>query len=98
MLAQVAQSRAGIDPDTQAARLSLTLESGPAYQFGGLRIDGLRRFDSALVERIARLKPGATAESVQRDLDTIQARNAEREIAAGRHRILNCWSGYPASS
>ncbi|SDS65965.1 ABC transporter permease [Opitutus sp. GAS368] len=27
---------------------------------------------------IARLKPGATAESVQRDLDLIQARNAER--------------------
>ena len=27
---------------------------------------------------IARLKPGATAESVQRDLDVIQARNAER--------------------
>lgn len=27
---------------------------------------------------IARLKPGATAESVQRDLDAIQARNAER--------------------
>ena len=57
-LAQLAQSRAAINPDTQTAQLSLTLESGPAYQFGGLRIDGLGRFDAALVERIARLKPG----------------------------------------
>jgi len=58
-LAQVALSRADIDPDTQSARLSLTLDSGPAYRFGALRIDGLKRFDADLVTRIARLKSGA---------------------------------------
>ena len=37
----------------------MTLDSGAAYRLGGLRIDGLKRYDAALVERIARLKPGA---------------------------------------
>ncbi len=58
-LAQVALSRADVDPDTRSARLSLTLDSGPAYRLGALRIDGLQGFDRNLVERIARLRPGA---------------------------------------
>jgi translocation and assembly module TamA len=37
----------------------VTLDSGPAYRLGALRIDGLQRFDAALVERIARLRPGS---------------------------------------
>ncbi len=64
-LAQVALSRADIDPDTRSARLSLTLDSGPAYRLGALRIDGLQRFDASLVERIARLRPGAPYDQVQ---------------------------------
>jgi translocation and assembly module TamA len=58
-LASIAQSRAEIDPAEHAARLRVTLESGAAYRLGSLRIDGLKRYDAALVERIARLKPGS---------------------------------------
>ena len=58
-LARIAESRAEIDPDAQSARLRVTLDSGAAYRLGGLRIDGLQRFDPALVERIARLRPGS---------------------------------------
>ena len=59
-LARIAESRAEIDPDAQSARLRVTLDSGAAYRLGGLRIDGLQRFDADLVERIARLRPGST--------------------------------------
>lgn len=58
-LARIAESRAEIDPAEQSARLRVTLESGAAYRLGSLRIDGLQRFDPALVERIARLRPGS---------------------------------------
>jgi translocation and assembly module TamA len=58
-LARIAESRAEIDPDAQSARLRVTLDSGAAYRLGGLRIDGLQRFDADLVERIARLRPGS---------------------------------------
>ena len=58
-MARISMSRADIDPDTRTARLSLTLDSGPAYQFGALQVEGLKRFEASLVERIAQLKPGA---------------------------------------
>ena len=58
-LARIAESRAEIDPEAQSARLRVTLDSGAAYRLGGLRIDGLQRFDADLVERIARLRPGS---------------------------------------
>lgn len=58
-LARIAQSRAEIDPDAHSARLSATLDSGPAYRLGGLQVEGLQRFDAALVARIARLRPGS---------------------------------------
>ena len=58
-LARIADSRADIDPAVQTARLRVALDSGPAYRLGGLRIEGLQRFDPALVERIARLRPGS---------------------------------------
>ena len=58
-MARISSSRADIDPDTRTARLSMTLDSGPAYRLGALQVDGLKRFDTALVERIAQLKPGS---------------------------------------
>lgn len=52
-------SRAEIDPATNSARLSLTLSSGPAYRFGPLQINGLKRYDAELVQRLARFPTGA---------------------------------------
>lgn len=52
-------SRADIDPLARAARLSLTLESGPAWRLGALNVSGLERHNTALVSRLARLTPGA---------------------------------------
>ena len=56
---QILTSRADIDPDASTASLSITLDSGPAYQLGDVKITGTQRFDAELVARLARLKPGA---------------------------------------
>ncbi len=56
---QIVTSRAEIDPDTKTATLSITLDSGPAYQLGPVQISGTQRFDAQLVTRLARLRPGA---------------------------------------
>ena len=56
---QILASRADIDPDEKSASLNVTLDSGPAYQLGDVKISGTQRFDAQLVARLARLKPGA---------------------------------------
>ena len=59
---QLSASLADIDPVSHSARLSLTLESGPAYRLGPLRIEGTERYDAKLVMRLARLAPGTDYE------------------------------------
>jgi len=56
---RISTALADIDPATQQAHLSLTLDSGAAYQLGALDISGLQRYDAALVWQLARLAPGA---------------------------------------
>lgn len=58
-LGRIATSRAEIDPAQDAARLGVTLDSGPLYRIGALNISGLERYDPLLVQRIARLRSGA---------------------------------------
>ncbi len=58
-LGRIADSRAEIDPQLQSAKLSVTLDSGPAFQIGSLQVNGLQRYEPQLVERIARLVPGS---------------------------------------
>lgn len=55
---EVRASRAEIDTDGKAVRLSLTLDSGPAYRLGALQISGLSHHGADLVSRLARLTPG----------------------------------------
>jgi translocation and assembly module TamA len=62
---QLTTTLADIDPVTRSARLSVTLDSGPAYQLGGLVISGLERYDAELVTRLARLTPGAAYDQAQ---------------------------------
>lgn len=56
---RIAASRAEIDPQNHAARLALTLDSGPLVRLGALTTTGLVRHDPQLVQRIARLAPGS---------------------------------------
>ncbi|MDB5894329.1 MAG: hypothetical protein JWQ88_1860 [Rhodoferax sp.] len=56
---RIAGSRADIDPEKHEAALGVTLDSGPVYLLGPLEISGLSHYSPTLVERFARLKPGA---------------------------------------
>ena len=62
---QLSATLADIDPATHSARLNITLDSGPAYQLGGLVISGLERYDVELVTRLARLARGASYDQAQ---------------------------------
>jgi translocation and assembly module TamA len=57
---KLADSRADIDPETHSARLSVTLDSGPAFKVGDMVISGLDRHSTELVTRLAQLPPGET--------------------------------------
>jgi translocation and assembly module TamA len=56
--ADIVASSAEVDAETATAVLRIELDSGPAYRVGGLRIEGLNHFESALVERFDPFKPG----------------------------------------
>lgn len=62
---QLSATLADVDPVSRSARLAVTLDSGPAYQLGGLVISGLQRYDAELVTRLARLLPGASYDQAQ---------------------------------
>ena len=62
---QLTATLADIDPARQSARLSVTLDSGPAYRLGTLVISGLERYDAELVTRLARLTPGTPYDQAQ---------------------------------
>ena len=56
---------ADIDAPAHRARLTIRIDSGPAYKLGGLQISGLQRHDADLVTRLARLRPGADYSHLQ---------------------------------
>ncbi len=56
--ANIRASRATVDPDAKSVALALTLDSGPAFSFGTLEIQGLRRYPAKVIERINPLRPG----------------------------------------
>ena len=57
--ARIANSRAEVDADTHEAALSVDYDSGPAYRFGPLHIEGSERYDPEGARRLARLPTGA---------------------------------------
>jgi translocation and assembly module TamA len=83
--ARVSNSLADIDPVLQAAHLYLELDSGPAHGYGAVTVEGARRYDPALAQRLVRLAgvtPGQTYD--------------EAVLQAAQQRLLD--SGYYASA
>jgi translocation and assembly module TamA len=73
--ASVAKSQADIDADAASARLSIAYDSGPAYRFGPLKINGAERYDADAARRIARLPTG-------QDYDQQQLLDAQQRLAS----------------
>ncbi|MBI5256919.1 MAG: BamA/TamA family outer membrane protein [Burkholderiales bacterium] len=59
MAATVAHSQADIDADQRSARLAVTLDSGPLFRAGAVRVEGLQHHDERTVRRLAGFGPGA---------------------------------------
>ncbi|NMM76630.1 autotransporter assembly complex family protein [Acidovorax sp. SRB_24] len=57
--ARIANSRAEVDADRHEADLAVNYDSGPAYRFGPLRVEGSERYDPDGARRLARLPTGA---------------------------------------
>lgn len=56
--AQLAASEARIDPAAQAADLTLTIDSGPAFFYGEPVISGTRRYPVSIVRNLNPARPG----------------------------------------
>jgi translocation and assembly module TamA len=57
--ARIVHSRAEVDPEAATVKLSLTVDSGPAFYLGALQITGVSDLPADLVQRYSTLKPGA---------------------------------------
>ncbi|MEN9475056.1 MAG: hypothetical protein RIS48_1778, partial [Pseudomonadota bacterium] len=53
--ARITHSLADIDPDRHQAHLRLELDSGPAYRFGPLQVQGSERYEPETIHRLVRL-------------------------------------------
>ena len=56
--AHVTTSRAEIDPQTNAARLSVEIDSGPPVTFGPVRVKGQKRYPEHLIVNLNPTRPG----------------------------------------
>lgn len=56
--AQLADSEARVDPDTQSADLTLKIDSGPAFFYGEPVISGTQRYPESIVRNLSPVKPG----------------------------------------
>lgn len=56
--AEIEESKAEVDSDSSRARLSVIVDSGPAFRFGNLEIKGLNRYDPSLITGLAPFKAG----------------------------------------
>lgn len=74
---RVYNSLADVDPSDHSVRLSVEFDSGAPLRLGELRVQGIERYDSAMVERLARLS-GVTPGS---DFDLAKLQHARQRIA-----------------
>jgi translocation and assembly module TamA len=70
--AEVADSEARVDPARRAATLTVEIDSGPAFTFGEVRIDGLQRYPRSIVDEANPIQPGDRYS--QEKLNELQAR------------------------
>ncbi|SNR68900.1 autotransporter secretion outer membrane protein TamA [Methylobacillus rhizosphaerae] len=58
--AKITSSKAVVDAANNQVKLSVEIDSGAPFRFGGLEINGLQRYPPDLVENINPIKPGET--------------------------------------
>lgn len=56
--AKIAFSEAKIDPQSRTAALTVEADSGPAFTFDGLQIEGLQRYSRRIIDELNPIRPG----------------------------------------
>ncbi|MBN1547884.1 MAG: outer membrane protein assembly factor [Syntrophaceae bacterium] len=56
--ARITDSSATIEPSTHEAKLTVIIDSGPAFVFGNLLLEGLERYPREIVDRFNPIRPG----------------------------------------
>jgi translocation and assembly module TamA len=91
--AQLADSRATVDPETHRAALKVVVDSGPEMHFGALRIEGLKRYPPAVITNLNKIHAGD--EYSEAALQAFQARLQDTgyfssvEVSADMSAVLN---------
>jgi translocation and assembly module TamA len=70
--ASIAASQARIDPQQRTAKLSVEVNSGPAFTFGELQVQGLERYSRGIIDRLNPIQPGEAFS--QQKLNELQTR------------------------
>jgi translocation and assembly module TamA len=70
--ATISHSEARIDPRRNSATLTIEVDSGPAFTFGELQIQGLQRYSRSMVDALNPIKPGDAYS--QEKLNDLQSR------------------------
>lgn len=70
--ATITHSEARIDPQNNSAALTIEVDSGPAFTFGELDIQGLQRYSRTMIDTLNPIKPGEPYS--QEKLNELQAR------------------------
>ncbi len=63
--AQLADSRATVDPKAGTARLRVTVDSGPLFTVGELEIAGLERYPESIIRNLNPMRPGSHYDQAQ---------------------------------
>jgi translocation and assembly module TamA len=70
--ATITQSEARIDPVSAKATLTVAIDSGPAFTFGELNVEGLKRYSRTMIDELNPIKTGEPYS--QEKLNELQAR------------------------
>lgn len=73
--ASIKDSRAEVDPKAGTVILTVEMDSGAAFKFGNLTVEGLRRYPASIIDSLNTIKPGASYS--QTELQTLQSRLEE---------------------
>ncbi|TCS38460.1 autotransporter secretion outer membrane protein TamA [Paucimonas lemoignei] len=56
--ASITASQARIEPERRRAQLSIDVDSGPAFTFGELQVEGLQRYSRDMIDSLNPIRPG----------------------------------------
>ena len=94
--ARIATSEVRIDPEKSSAQIALAIESGPAFGFGPVSVEGLDRYGERRVET---LRPYEFGETYDRErLERFQRRLAATGYFASAHVGLDTRTESPAAA